>query len=141
MRAELERKLEGLAEQISEFASAQRPNDVTESDLDDFIASSRKVLEHPGKILETVGNEKEQRALYDLFFEEIPTYDEIAFGTPKLGLAFTLSCERGAAESELVRHHDLSWNHFAKEIQKWQRAAWAIDAVLRRLGGRDELAA
>ena len=47
-------------------------------------------------------NMQEQLALYGLFFDEYPTYEEIVNGTPKLSLVFKLNDENKGIETQLV---------------------------------------
>ena len=67
--------------------------EVKEDDIHAFIAHAKILMEHPTEMLANITNKQEQLALFSLFFEEFPTYEEILSATPKLTLAFKLNKE------------------------------------------------
>ena len=62
-------------------------------------------MEHPVQILANIRNMNEQITMYGLFFEEFPTYEQIANGTPKLTLVFKLSEENEGVETQPVTNN------------------------------------
>ena len=60
-------------------------------------------MEHPVEMLVNQRNLPALRALFSLVFEELPTYEEIINGTPKLSLPYKLS-------EEFKANKDLSVN-------------------------------
>lgn len=59
-------------------------------------------MEHPSQLLKNVGSRHQRRLLLQLFFEELPTYEEILNGTPKLQPLFRLSEEFKRDKAQLV---------------------------------------
>ena len=59
-------------------------------------------MEHPSEILLDTSDMRAQRALFGLVFQELPTYQEILNGTPKLSLVFKLSSEYAPKKNQLV---------------------------------------
>ncbi len=102
MRREIEAKVEKLEEEIN-MARKERNNlEVKEDDIHEFIAYAKTLMEHPTIILKNIVNMREQLALYSLFFEEFPTYEEIVSRTPKLTLVFKVNNEITDSKSHSV---------------------------------------
>jgi site-specific DNA recombinase len=102
VKSDLEAEYEDLHQQI-QIAQAERNRlEVTEDEIHDFIKHARRLMEHPTEILANPSNKQEQIALFSLFFEKFPTYEEIVSGTPKLTPIFKLFDENGDDESKLV---------------------------------------
>ena len=59
-------------------------------------------MEHPAKLLTEADNLHERQELLSLFFQEVPTYQEILNGTPKLTPLFKLSEEFKVNKNHLV---------------------------------------
>ncbi len=102
MRREIENKVEALERDIISAKQVRNQMEIDEQDIHDFIAHAKTLVEHPTKILANVGNLREQLALYGLFFEQFPTYEELANGTPKLSLVFGLSQEDTPYKTQIV---------------------------------------
>ena len=98
----LNEKIEDLDRQIKEAEEQRDDMEVTEKDIKAFVNSVKTVMEHPTKILMDTDDMRAQQTLFGLVFEEMPTYNEILNGTPKLSLAFKLSDEYERDKSQLV---------------------------------------
>ena len=98
----LNEKIEELDRQIKEAEEKRDEMEVTEKDVKAFVNSVKTVMEHPTKILIDTDDMHAQQTLFGLVFEEVPTYNEILNGTPKLSLAFKLSDEYTNSKSQLV---------------------------------------
>lgn len=101
-RKKLEEKIDELEKQILEAESERNEIEVTEKDIKAFVKYVRAVMEQPSEILMNTDNMPAQRVLFGLVFEELPTYQEILNGTPKLSLIFKLSEDFGKPKSQFV---------------------------------------
>lgn len=102
VRRKLEEKIDELECQIQEAQSQREEIEITERDIKSFVSYVKKVMEHPAEILLDTDNMRAQRTLFGLVFEEMPTYQEILNGTPKLSLVFKLSEEWTNSKSQTV---------------------------------------
>lgn len=98
----IEEEIVKLQKQIEEAKKHRDSLEIKEGDIVEFIAWCRKIMEHPYKILEDIRSSDEQRELFSLFFEELPTYTEIVSGTPKMTFVFKVNSEFLADKSALV---------------------------------------
>lgn len=101
-RAKLEEKIEELEKQIQDAQRQRQEIEITERDIKSFVRYVKTVMEHPSEILIDTEDMRAQRTLFGLVFEEMPTYQEILNGTPKLSLVFKLSEEWDSLKSQLV---------------------------------------
>ena len=99
---DLEKEYEELHEQILNMQETRNKLEITEDEIHSFIRYAKALVEHPVEILANPINMREQLALYSVFFERFPTYEEIANGTPKLSLVFRLSEEDSRDKSQMV---------------------------------------
>ena len=133
MRSSIERRVEAIEAQIVALREQRRAVDVQESEIDTFLEYTRRLLEHPARILGFIRNVKEQIALFRLFFEEFPTLDEIMSGTPRITPTFTVFRASEPIEDALVHRTGLNWNTIAQEMKRWQSSYWAIDALYHKM--------
>jgi len=136
LRRVLEQEVEAVEESIAAMRPADQKSEATEDDEDDvheFVAYAKKLLEHPKRILQNIGNLREQLALYRLFFDRAPTYEEFLSGTPKLGLTLRILRDETTVSPQMVHHVSLDWNTVSQEVEHWQQAYWAVDAILERM--------
>jgi hypothetical protein len=140
IRQVIEEQVQQLDRQIEDMRAPAPAGNIDVSDVNEFIAHARTVLEHPSRILENVANLREQATLFGLFFELWPTYEELVSGTPKLRPILSLFCETKPTISPPADRLPLGWNTLQAEITRWQRAYWAIDTVSERmtLAGENE---
>ena len=101
-RKKLEEKIDDLELQIIEAQNQRGEIEVTERDVKSFVKYVKTVMEHPSEVLINTDNMRAQRTLFGLVFEEMPTYQEILNGTPKLSLVFKLSKEWNNSKSQSV---------------------------------------
>ncbi len=94
-----------------------------------FVEDVRVVLEHPSLLLESPENTAHLKALYSLVFEEIPTYEELGFGTAKFSLFMRLSSQFESVESMYVHLRQLGWNHMEEIILSWKKDAPLLRAL------------
>jgi site-specific DNA recombinase len=98
----LEAQIEKLDRQIKEAEGKRGQIETNEKSIKAFIQYAKHVMEHPAEIIDKADNMQSRKALLSLFFEEIPTYQEILNGTPKLTLLFKLSEEFKIDKTQLV---------------------------------------
>lgn len=101
-RKKLEEKIEELEILIKEAENERQEIEITEKDIKTFIRYAREIMERPYEILIDNDNLSIKRTLFGLVFEEIPTYQEILNGTPKLSYIFRLSKDFETDKSQLV---------------------------------------
>jgi hypothetical protein len=101
VREAVEKQIDTLDQQIKATQTERNKLEVTESDIDQFIKAVEYVMEHPSELLLNPVNTTQQQSLYSLFFDGLPTYPEIASGTPKLDWVFKLNLESSNEESDL----------------------------------------
>lgn len=77
--------------------------EVSERDLDDFLFRLEWVMEHPAEFLLRAKNKPQRQAYFSLIFEELPTYQDVIDGTPKLAWVFKLDETLNTNESDNVR--------------------------------------
>ena len=91
IKEKLEIDVEKLEIKIKEAQKENLRIQVTEDDIKNFMQEAKKIMEHPAEILLRPDNMRVQRDLFELVFDGIPTYEEIASGTPKMALIFEFS--------------------------------------------------
>lgn len=101
-RAEIEKRLEALQERMEELERAELPELVSKDLVASFLEAVRFVLEHLDILLWDGENVAQRQAIFSLIFEKLPTYDELAFGTPQLSLVFELSRQLEEGKSPVV---------------------------------------
>lgn len=123
IKAEIEKRISALQDQIKNAEEKRNKIDITEDDIHQFVARAKYLMEHPGELVidqSTEPNFEAQRALFGLVFEEMPTYHEILNGTPKLSLVFKLSSAYKGGKSELAGPLSLGWNTIEELVLKWK---------------------
>jgi hypothetical protein len=138
MRSDLERRVIALQKRIDEARGFDAQSAASSSDVDRFLTNVERLMEHPSLFLSDARNLREQVALYDLVFAERPTVDTILSGTPVLRPSFAVSERVAGDDSHVMNKHYQSWNTWQAEIERWQKAAWAIEAVTARLKEQQE---
>lgn len=91
MRNELEKKIEEIHSQIETTREQRNGIEVQENDIHAFVGYVKNLMEHPVEMLVNQKDLPALRSLFGLVFEELPTYDEIVNGTPKLSIPYKLS--------------------------------------------------
>ena len=90
IRTELEKKIEDLHLQIENNRKQRNGIEVQENDIHAFVRYVKDLMEHPVERLVKQKNLGALRGLFRLVFEELPTYQEILNGTPKLSIPYKL---------------------------------------------------
>lgn len=113
IRKNFEKKYKDKYAELELVKAEKEDLTITEDELIDFLKEARKLVEHPMEILMNVSSFEQQVAVYRLFFEEFPTYQEILSGTPKLTLFFKLISELEKNNGQLVtlRRIELRFSH------------------------------
>lgn len=119
IRGELEKEINELHSQMG-LAGGEKLNiDLKKCDIDAFAEYAKKLMEHPEEILIKQDNPTILEALFGLVFDQLPTYEEIVNGTPKLSLLYNASLGFGNVKSPFVRDKYLEWNTIQEIIIKW----------------------
>lgn len=126
VRGMLENEIEELNQHIKTAGTQRLKIQIQEHDIKRYIKEARHVMEHPSELLLNPVDSYSQRALFELVFESMPTYNEIINGTPKLSLVFALSSEFVADKSQLVSPEGLEWNTLEGQILKWKSVFAAL---------------
>ena len=121
VREKLTQDVEALEEEIKTARKERFKIEVTEQDIKSVIREARKIMEHPSEILLNPTDISQQRELFELVFEKMPTYKEIVNGTPKLSWIFKLSSEFKPDENQLVSPLCLKWNTIESTILQWKQ--------------------
>ena len=99
----LEKQLEQLELDIKKAESVRFTVDLTELNVKELIAYARKVVELPEKALIDKENPLRQKQLFRLFFEDLPTYEELDRGTAKKRFLFNKNCIVETPQNEGLR--------------------------------------
>ncbi len=102
IREKLEENVEELEIRIKAAQKESAKIQVTEDDIKAFIQEAKTIMEHPAEILLNPVDIRAQEDLFKLVFNEIPTYEEILNGTPKMSFIFELSSEYTPDVEQLV---------------------------------------
>jgi len=116
----LEGQIENLDKQINDAEEERGQIEITERSIRSFVRYAKYVMEHPSDILTGIDNLHSRRALLGLFFEEVPTYQEILNGTPKLQPLFRLSEQFRLNKTQCVSLCSANWNQIIKSISVQQ---------------------
>lgn len=119
IRTELENKIEDLHLQIETYRQQRNGIEVQENDIHAFVRYVKNLMEHPVERLVKQKNLNALRGLFSLVFEELPTYNQILNGTPKLSLPYKLSEEFQIDKSSLVNSPYLRWNTIQNMVIQW----------------------
>ncbi len=102
IRESLENKINDLHVQLQQARKQRDAIEVEENDIHSFVGYVKDLMEHPEEYLVKQEDNLLLRSFYGLVFEELPTYEEILNGTPKLSLPYKLSDEFIDEKSLLV---------------------------------------
>ena len=78
--------------------------DRSEADVRELVGYARKIVESPEKALIDKDNPLRQEQLFKLFFEGLPSYEELASGTAKMRFIFNKNCIVQAPENGGQEH-------------------------------------
>ena len=102
VRKALELDFELLDTQIKEARSARVSKEQNELNVKLSIKYAVYLMEHTEELLIDTDNPMQQGPLFALAFDELPRYDELINGTPKLSPIFSLNAKQNLSKSELV---------------------------------------
>jgi hypothetical protein len=88
----IEKELEQIELDIRKAESVRFSVDLTEDSIKELIGYARKIVESPQKALIDKENPLRQKQLFKLFFEDLPTYEELDRGTAKKRFLFNRNC-------------------------------------------------
>lgn len=110
MMADIQAERKRIEGEIQVAQSYRNTLEITERDLDDFLFRLEWVMEHPAEFLLRAENKPQRQAYFSLMFEELPTYQDVKDGTPKLTWVFgstepspEMEIASDEAKSSLVR--------------------------------------
>lgn len=92
VREMLEMELEKLVGEIRQAETTRFTVDLTEDNIAELIKYARKIVELPQKALIDKDNPLRQKQLFQLIFEDLPTYDGLVSGTAKKRFLFNKKC-------------------------------------------------
>ena len=92
VRDMLEVELEKVVVEIKQAEKTRFTVDLTEDNIAELITHVRKIVELPEKALIDKDNPLRQKQLFQLFFEDLPTYQELVSGTAKKRFLFNKKC-------------------------------------------------
>lgn len=93
IRDELENKINDIHSQIENIRAQRNNIEVQENDIHSFVKYVKDLMEHPVEMLVNQKNIPALKGLFGLVFDELPTYEDILNGTPKLSLPYKLAEE------------------------------------------------
>jgi hypothetical protein len=102
VRKALEEDYEKLDLQIKEARKVRTVKEDEEVKMKARVRYAGYFMEHLNELLLDEANPDRQRQLFGLVFEEIPNYDQLVNGTPKLAPEFGLSGTDDVSKAQLV---------------------------------------
>jgi site-specific DNA recombinase len=93
IRTELEKQINDLHEQIEKARDHRNGLEIQENDIHSFVRYVKDLMEHPVEMLVKQQDITTLKGLFGVVFDELPTFEEIVNGTPKLSLTYRLSEE------------------------------------------------
>jgi hypothetical protein len=103
-RKMFEEKLDKKIIELENIKEEKQNLTITEDELQDFLKELKKLVELPKEILMDVHSYEQQLAINKLFFAELPTYDDIVSGTPKLTIFFKMISTNEVQNGQDVTH-------------------------------------
>lgn len=88
----LEEQLEKIEIEIKQAESFRFSVDLNEHNIEDLVGYAKKIVESPKKALIDKDNPLRQEQLFKLFFDDLPTYQELLSGTAKKRFLFNANC-------------------------------------------------
>ena len=112
----IEKELEEIVSQIKKAESVRFSVDLTEDNIAELVSYAKKIVELPEKALIDKDNPLRQKQLFQLFFEDLPTYQELVSGTAKKRFLFNTKCvvetPQNSEESQKGRRRRGCSNYF-----------------------------
>jgi site-specific DNA recombinase len=135
MRRSLEQDVERLEREIVKAGQTPQGRTVTDRDLAHYLIHAQIMMEHPWLMLDSKASPIEIEASYAFVFDDLPTYEQLCDGTPKLAWIFSVVCRSERHKSGQVGPNSLEWNTVERSIVQWKEVSRVLDAFFkRRLG-------
>lgn len=103
MKRDIQAERTRLEQEVQVAQGYRNTLEVTERELEDFMSRAEWVMEHPANFLLGARNKPQRLAYFSLMFDELPTYQDVIDGTPKLSWVFRLKDDSSVTESDNVR--------------------------------------
>jgi site-specific DNA recombinase len=98
----LEEELQDVEAKIAVNTQVRDNSEDEEQNIDMLITYAKYFMEHLEDLLIVEGKPEQQKLLFQLLFEERPTYDELINGTPKLACIYDLNTTSSYSKEDLV---------------------------------------
>jgi hypothetical protein len=98
----IEEDMDKIDKELKELGTERNQSEATEHDLASYLKYAGELLEHPGQFFLKRRKKEDQQAIWSLVFEELPTYEEIKTGTPKLALCFKVKTTSMGGSHDVV---------------------------------------
>jgi len=98
----LTKKLEDIETEIANASDVRTKHEIDEQKIQAYIARAKYVVEHPSELLLNSTSMLSMKQMWGFVFEELPTYEELVGGTPKLSLVFELARDSKRTKNQLA---------------------------------------
>jgi site-specific DNA recombinase len=129
MRRALEEKMEALDRDIEAGGATQKKLGISRLNIDEFVADAWRIMEHPRVLMKKADTSLVFQSLYGEVFDGLPTYAEIAAGTPRLSWFFRANSADETTESGLVRLQGLNWNIIEETVLRWKQLSLHVATI------------
>ncbi len=102
LKRDIQTERQRIEQQLQAAQGYRDTLEVTERDLDEFMSRVEWIMEHPQQFLLRAKNKPQRMAYFSLMFDELPTFQDVIDGTPKLAWVFKLDDEPMTNESDNV---------------------------------------
>lgn len=115
---ELAKDMERVNRELEQAEGNRNTKESHEHDIDLLLTYTQYFVEHLEELLIDRDNPAKQTALFELLFEQMPTYQKIVSGTPELALVFDLNEDSAKEKSRYV---DLTGFEPVTSSMPWRR--------------------
>lgn len=98
----LAKRLESIELEIANASDVRTQHEIDEQKIKAYLARAKYVVEHPSELLTKAVSMQALIQMWNFVFDELPTYEDLVGGTPKLSLIFELSKDSKVTENQLV---------------------------------------
>lgn len=121
IRKVLEKQITGLENEINILKKENDQIELSKESFATFKGIAKNLLEQPEKTITKIEDFNKKSAYFELLFEEVPTYAEIATGTPKKSYFFRDYELFKSDKSQWVNQLSTNWNTVEVTIIHWIR--------------------
>lgn len=93
VRTQLENDFELLSVDLANIQEERKKIEIGYKEVSAFLEYAKNLMEHPIEMFINIDTFSEQQAIYKILFDELPTYQELVSGTPKVSLFFKINNE------------------------------------------------